>query len=31
VGESIQVDQFELTIETASVLGPKTVTVRTIY
>lgn len=31
VGESIRVDQFELTVEEASLLGPKSIAIRTIY
>lgn len=31
IGESIRIDQFELTVEEAKLLGPKTIAVRTIY
>ena len=31
VGESIRIDQFELTVEEASLLGPKSIAIRTIY
>lgn len=31
IGESVRIDQFELTVEEASLLGPKTIAIRTIY
>ena len=31
VGDSVRVDQFELTVEEAPLLGPKLITVRTVY
>ncbi|MGD0665093.1 MAG: hemolysin family protein [Rhabdochlamydiaceae bacterium] len=31
VGESLRIDQFELTVEEASLLGPKSIAIRTIY
>lgn len=31
VGESVRIDQFELTVEESTLLGPKTIAVRTIY
>ncbi len=30
-GESVRIDQFELTVEESTLLGPKTIAVRTIY
>ena len=30
-GESIRIDQFELTVEEASLLGAKAISVRTVY
>ncbi len=30
-GESIRIDQFELTVEESTLLGPKTIAIRTIY
>jgi putative hemolysin len=31
VGESVRIDQFELTVEESTLLGPKSIAVRTIY
>lgn len=31
VGESVRVDQFELTVEEATLLGPKSIAIRTVY
>ncbi len=31
VGESLRIDQFELTVEESTLLGPKTIAIRTIY
>ena len=31
VRESVRVDQFELTVEEATLLGPKSIAIRTVY
>ena len=31
VGESVRIDQFELTVEEATLLGPKLIAIRTVY